>query len=98
MYHFRAQYGRFVPIRIFFRKQYNLECKSCDIDLYRQNNNKRGHILTKEHKNESFLVSFKGRECNYCTQCSFRIYPEKVSTYFVLPIIVLHCGKYEENC
>ena len=51
--------------------------------------------MTKEHKNESFLVSFKGRVSDYCTQCSFRICPEKVSTYFALPIV--HFGKYKED-
>ena len=23
---------------------------------------------------------------------------KKCSTYFALPIVVVHCGKYEENC
>ena len=42
----------------------------------------------KKKKTESLLVSFKGKGCDYCTLCSFRICPEKGSIYFALPIVV----------
>ena len=51
----------------------------------------------KQKKNtQSFLVSFKGKECDYCTLCSFIICPEKGSTYFARPIVV-YCRKDGEN-
>ena len=44
--------------------------------------------IKKKKKTESLLVSFKGKGCDYCTLCSFRICPEKGSIYFALPIVV----------
>ena len=44
--------------------------------------------IENRKKKESFLVYFKGKGCYYCKLCSFRICPEKGSTYFALPIVV----------
>ena len=49
---------------------------------------KKQEIENRKKKKESFLVYFKGKGCYYCKLCSFRICPEKGSTYFALPIVV----------